>query len=254
MGPGGYVAGGPISRRSGHPISQKPSHRAARHGGPARSSGAGLGTLLVFLFAVPLAPPVAAQDPALTPDSLAHEFQTAIRAQAWDAVAARVHPERMERFHRWVVILLDVPGTAEARRRVLGDTSRAAYADAGPRRLFSRLLEGLSEDFPGLVHALVARDVEILGTVREGAELAHVVYRNSDRLSGAVPEIRVTTLRRTPDGWRILESDELDLIRVALQGLLRRTTPPAPPDTARTGRPPSAAPSPAARLAYPLEP
>jgi hypothetical protein len=75
---------------------------------------------------------------------------------------------------------------------------------------------------------LVDRDVEIIGAVEEPPDLAHAVYRNMDRIGGAVPEIRVMTLKRSGGDWLVLETEELDLIREALRGVGRRREQPRP--------------------------
>lgn len=40
----------------------------------------------------------------------------------------------------------------------------------------------------------------VLGSVREGSELAHVVYRE---IVGRGTALRIVTLRLTPDGWKL---------------------------------------------------
>ncbi len=60
----------------------------------------------------------------------------------------------------------------------------------------------------------------------EGADAAHVVYRTTARISGGVPEMKVMTLSRTPDGWRVWWSDELEVLDAALRGIARSRTPP----------------------------
>ena len=50
------------------------------------------------------------------PDSLAAEFQTAIRVAAWEAAARRMHPEALERIRQRI----DLGGDHELRKRVQG--------------------------------------------------------------------------------------------------------------------------------------
>jgi hypothetical protein len=65
------------------------------------------------------------------------------------------------------------------------------------------------------------RDDEVLGHVAEGETAAHVVYRTTARLSGAVPETKVMQLARGPAGWRVVWSDELEVLDAALRGVPR---------------------------------
>jgi hypothetical protein len=117
-----------------------------------------------------------------------------------------------------------------------------AYHQKSAEEVFLRVMEVLSEDAPGLVHALVVRDVEVIGHVPEGQDLAHVVYRSTADLSGAVPELRLMTVKRDGLRWRVLSSQELDILVEAFRGISRKRSPPpggwpggVPPDTAGGG-------------------
>ena len=83
------------------------------------------------------------------------------------------------------------------------------------------------DDMPGLMHALFDRDDEVLGHVTEAGDTAHVVYRTTARISGAVSEVKVMQLARTTAGWRVAWSDELEVLDAALRGIPRgRRSPP----------------------------
>lgn len=78
-----------------------------------------------------------------------------------------------------------------------------------------------------LVLALFDRDDEVLGHVTEAEGRTHVVYRTMARISGAVSEVKVMQLGRTDGGWRVLWSDELEVLEAALRGVSRgRSGPP----------------------------
>jgi hypothetical protein len=72
---------------------------------------------------------------------------------------------------------------------------------------------------PAAATACVARDDFVLGHVIEGADSAHSVYRTLARIGGAVAEVKVIQLVRTDSGWRILWSDELEVLDAALRGV-----------------------------------
>ena len=107
--------------------------------------------------------------------------------------------------------------------RYLVGADSTAIREMEAARVFERALEAILDDLPGLVHSVYDRDDEVLGHVSEGADSAHVVYRTTARLQGARPEVKVMQLRRAAagQGWRILWSDELEVLEAALRGAAR---------------------------------
>lgn len=189
-----------------------------------------ISSLLVAIgIALPSLGPREAAAQEIDSDSLATEFQTAIRAMAWAPAAARMHPEGLDHFKYLITVLIEAEGAGSRVLDLLfpGMTVTAYHAHP-PERVFQRVLGFLTERARGLMHALVVREVEVLGSVFEGPELAHVVYRSEAQLSGAVPELRVMTLKRDGGAWRVLTSQELDVVIEAFKG-----------ETRRSGSPPS---------------
>jgi len=158
------------------------------------------------------------------PDSVAAEFQAALRAMAWSAAAQRMHPEGLTHFRNRVDILVAANPRALL-EQVFAGISLEEYQALSDAEVFTRSLRAMMTQMRGLLHAVVVRDVEVIGAVREGPEGAHVVYRSRARLSGANPEMRVMTLKRSPQGWRVVDSAELDVIREAMRGFNRGSAP-----------------------------
>jgi hypothetical protein len=153
---------------------------------------------------------------------VAREFQSALRAMAWRAVAQRLHPEALSAFHERVSILVESDTTRDPLEALYPDRGLEAFRARTPREVFLRAVEVLTQMGPGLVHALVFRDVEILGSVPEPPDLAHVVYRSQEHLSGAVPELRVMTMKEVGESWKVLESPEVEVIFQAFRGVVRQ--------------------------------
>lgn len=171
--------------------------------------------------------------PALTasPDSAAVLFIRSIRSMRWSAAAQFVDQETLGLFHDVVTMITEVEESGEL-LRYLTDTDTSTFHTLGAPEVFARALTRLTSDMPGLANSLADRDDEILGHVSERSDTSHVVYRTQMRLSGSVPEVNVMQMRRAPDGWRVLWSDELDVLEAALRGvarLRRAPTPPPPP-------------------------
>jgi hypothetical protein len=179
--------------------------------------------LLVAILALPA--PARSQSPSLaeltrTPEAAATLFLRSVRAIRWSAAAQFTHPETLGRFHDLVSMMARVDSTGEV-RRYLAQTDSAGYAALTPAEVFDRALGATIDDMPGLMHAVYDRDDSVLGHVLESPDSAHVVYRTLARISGAVPEVKVMQMSRTPEGWRVLWSDELEVLEAALRGVLR---------------------------------
>ena len=176
------------------------------------------GILAALLSLVPQ-PGASCQSALTSPDSVAAEFQGALRAVAWRAAAARLHTEALADFHYRLSLLVEGDTTGASVERLYPERGLEAYREASQEEAFLRILEVLTEDALGLIHALVVRDVEIIGSVPEGPEVAHVVYRSTAILSGARPELRIMTMKREGDVWRVLTSQELDILVEAFRGV-----------------------------------
>lgn len=170
-----------------------------------------------------------AQEPELPPDSVAAEFQAALRGMGWKAAAYRMHPDALQRIRDLVSMLVEVDETGETRDYFFGAADRVDFRRLSSREFFASVMAVTLDELGGLLHAIVVRDVTIIGSVSDGPDLAHVVYSSHAELSGAEPEIRVMTMKRSAEGWRVLESQELEVIREALRGTPRRLRSAPPP-------------------------
>ncbi|MEX2471054.1 MAG: hypothetical protein WEA34_02675 [Gemmatimonadota bacterium] len=183
--------------------------------------------LLAFALALSVVPvslstarPASAQtlqELTASPDSAAALFIRSIRSTRWSTAAQFMDPEPLGLFHD-VVTMITEPDASGDLLEYLTDTDTTAYRALDAPEVFDRALTTLTGDMPGLSYSLQDRDDEFLGHVMEGADSAHVVYRTQSRLSGALPEVKVMQMRRRPAGWRVLWSDELDVLETALRG------------------------------------
>lgn len=170
------------------------------------------------------ATPVGAQsldELTATPESTAGLFLRSVRAIRWSAAARFMHDETLDRFRQTSRMLAAADTSGEVSRYLVG-TDSAGLAGLEPREVFARSIGTMIDDMPGLMHSLYARDDDVLGHVPEGDAHAHVVYRTTARLSGAVPEVEVMQLARADTGgWRVLWSPELEVLEAALRGVAR---------------------------------
>jgi len=155
-----------------------------------------------------------------TPQDAAELFLRSVRAIQWDTGAQFIHEETLERF-RFTVTVIATSDPSGDLLHFLVQTDSAGLVALDGAEVFDRAIGAVIDDMPGLMHALYDRDDEVIGSVVEDGTTAHAVYRTMARISGAVPEVKVMQLRSTPEGWRVLWSDELDVIEAALRGVGR---------------------------------
>lgn len=178
--------------------------------------------VILLVALVPgLARPARAQTLAeltATPESTADVFLRSIRAIRWGTTAQVLHPQTLDRFRTLVDMVADADSTGAVRQFLTG-TDAGGFSSLDDAEVFAHAIGAMIDDMPGLMHAFYDHDDEVLGHVTEGADTAHVVYRTLARIGGAVPEVKVMQLARIPGGWRVLWSDELGVLDVALRGV-----------------------------------
>jgi hypothetical protein len=182
------------------------------------------GRCILLLLALLLGPrPGTAQsleELTATPDAAAELFIRSVRGIRWSAAAQFMAPSALDHFRVTVTMMADADTTGSI-REYLVDTDSSGLAVLPEEEVFARSIGVLIDDMPGLMHALYDRDDDVIGHVPEGPDDAHVVYRTTARLSGAVSEIKVMQLRRGAAGWRVAWSDELEVLDAALRGVGR---------------------------------
>jgi hypothetical protein len=153
-----------------------------------------------------------------TPASTADSFLRSVRAIDWRTTALVLDETALTRFRNLVTAMADADSTGSV-RDYLTAAGSVGLAELTSPEVFERAVGVLVDDMPGLMHALYDRDDEVIGHVLEGPDGAHVVYRTTARISGAVSEVKIVQLRRTEGGWRVLWSDELEVLDAALRGV-----------------------------------
>ncbi|MDA0312309.1 MAG: hypothetical protein O2992_09365 [Gemmatimonadetes bacterium] len=180
-------------------------------------------TLFAFLALaiMPLRTPAQTiEEVTASPEGTATLFLRSVRSIRWSAATQFLHEETLDRFQLVVAMIADADTTGDM-RSYLTDTDSLDYLQFTSSTVFDRAVGTMVDDLPGLMHSMFDRDDEVLGHVLESGDLAHVVYRTTARISGAVAEVKVMQLANTPRGWRVSKSDELEVLDVALRGVAR---------------------------------
>lgn len=182
--------------------------------------------LLVLLFAGPLA--AADLTPEMSAEQVAAEAYARMRAGEWESAAETFDPAALERFRGMMAPILEGP-VGEAMATMFfgkGKTGRD-LAKMSDTAFFSGFMRNVSG-----VGGAKLQGQQILGSVPEGTDRQHLVTRATAEAMGVrMTQMEVVTLNRTPQGWRLALSGELEGMAQAL----RRASEAAP-------KPPASAP------------
>lgn len=184
-----------------------------------------LAALLLLGGVLPLS--AAELAPGMTPQQVAAESFARMRAGDWAGAAATFDPAALHRF-REMLGGIDASGkTPSMLPGLLGVDDPAAVAKLDDAAFFA----GFLRTTMGRMGSMVSLgDQQVLGAVPEGADRVHLVTRNTVETMGLkMIRMEVVTLNRTPDGWRVALSGEMEGMAEMMRKMFEAGTPPLPP-------------------------
>jgi hypothetical protein len=176
------------------------------------------GAIFLAVSACPAAGPRRSEGGA-TPGKVVRASLKASREGDWDAYAGLIHPDSLRDFKALLVPVLQSalknPDERADLQTLFGKaTDLKAVLKLEPKEFFARFARGALVKSP-LKDNFASFKGKVLGVVREGPDLAHVVVRLArEGPKGVTPfalrnKVEVVTVRRTPAGWRILLPGDL---------------------------------------------
>lgn len=183
---------------------------------------AGIAVVVALLVVAPVG---AAETGAATPEEVAREMLALTRAGDWTGYAKLLHPEALVAFQRMFREVVAGDPSHEAGKQLFGVADLAAFDALPANDVFQRLMATLTK-IPQFAAALASADGVVVGSVTEGADLVHVVFRLSASAdSMTFSRVSAMTLRRSEGQWRALLSGNIEGIAAALA---RSSAAPAP--------------------------
>ena len=173
-----------------------------------------LRTAVIAVALLPL--PSIAQQPS--PEALARQQLDAVNRGDWPAYAASVHPKALARMQEMMLPIVDLAESKDARSgeqmraALFGGRTAADLKAMKPKEFFEVFMTSISA-FPGLADALKNARGDVLGHVKEGENIVHVVTRTSTSIPG-VPtftKMEVMSFERDGDQWKGLLSGDMEL-------------------------------------------
>ena len=188
---------------------------------------------IVLLACLPAMALAAPPPPEATPQQVATEAYTRMKAGDWEGAAETFDPKALASFRAMMQPVLDSMMKPDASKG--GETEAAGDMSAlfvamifSPATSLDEVKALSDEQFLGRIMKNMTgmgevklESQEILGSVAEGDATVHLVARTKASAGGmAVTEMEVITLNRTPAGWRLAMSGEISGLAEALNSTL----------------------------------
>ena len=176
---------------------------------------AGTSALLALVLAFA---PAAVLAEAQSPEYVAKVGLDLVSKQDWPAYTHLMHPEALRSMKQMFRPIVAADDKGEATRGLFGVVSLKDYDAASDSALFCSLMVNLMKIAPTMADVVKNAEYTVIGSVPEGKDLAHVVYR----VHTAAEEVQVTkvaaiTLRRHGESWRFLLSGNIEGLVSALK-------------------------------------
>jgi hypothetical protein len=157
-----------------------------------------------------------------TPEAVAGQAMKAMNAQDHAQFASYMHPEALKTFRKLLSEILDAAAANKADAEMLGlfheAKSVAALKELSDAQFFASFLRGVMGRIPNLKEALGGAEFEILGHVKEGPDVVHVVTRIKIAMgSASMKKMSVISLRQDGKSWKMLLTGELEGLAASLK-------------------------------------
>jgi len=163
-----------------------------------------------------MAPAWAAETGAATPEEVAREMLALTRSSDWPGYTKLLHPEALVALQGMFHDVVAGDPSHEAGKQLFGVADVAAFDALPAGEVFQRLMATLTK-IPQFAAALASAEGVIVGSVPEGADLVHVVFRVSASAdSMTFSRVSAMTLRKFEGQWRALLSGNIEGIAAAL--------------------------------------
>ena len=165
-----------------------------------------------------------------TPEAVAKRQIEAMKTLNWELVARYTHPKALEQMQSLFIPVViagssakDNPAAQEMMKIVFAGKSADELSGMSPGAFFQIVMKGISGATPDFKSAMTGMEVQILGSVKEGDNLAHVVYRLSRHIGDAVAtKIAITTVERDGETWKAQLNADLENVARAISARLQK--------------------------------
>jgi hypothetical protein len=131
------------------------------------------------------------------PEEVAKASMELVRKGDWSAYARLMHPEALAEAKRLFRPIIAADTSGKVGELFFGVKNSTQYDALSEIAAFEALMTNLTKNIPAFTEALKTVDFTIVGSLPEGEEFVHVVYRGGAKAEGvAISKTSVVTLRR----------------------------------------------------------
>jgi len=169
--------------------------------------------------AVLFASPASAQAPQEAAITVAASYVDAMRASDFDRMATLMHPASLAELREIFSPVL-ASDTGPEIISAIGLPPPPELAGMSDTEFFAAFMRAIVSGDSTMADALRQAHADLLGSVPEGADTVHVVYRMSMNVEGVeVSEMGVLSLGRWENTWRGLLAGDLAGLAAVFQGI-----------------------------------
>jgi hypothetical protein len=152
-----------------------------------------------------------------SPEDVAVQYVSAMQAEDWNSVASLMHPAALTELRGLFDPLLDIPEATPVILQFYGVSTLAEARAQSDTAVFANFVAFVSSQDPMVGEAIRSSEVEIVGHLYEGDDLAHVVYRMTMTVEGiSVTQLDVFSVKRFGSTWRGMLKGDMSAIAAAI--------------------------------------
>lgn len=166
--------------------------------------------LLTALLPLAMTVPASAAERE-SPEAAASAAMAAAKKGDWAAYTHRMHPEALAKAKRMFGAVVASDASGRMGKLFFGVDSAMGYDALSDSGAFVALMTNLTEHLPAFAEAMKTADFTVIGTLPEGKDLVHVVYRTGAKAEDLeITRTSVLSLRRHGDEWRMLLTGNIE--------------------------------------------
>jgi hypothetical protein len=156
-----------------------------------------------------------------SPEEVAKASMEFVKKSDFSSYARLMHPEALAETKRMFRPIVAADERGKIAERFFGVTNSTQYDALSDIAVFEALMIRITKDTPLFDEVLKTAEFSIIGSVPEGADIAHVVYRSGAKAGGlSISKLEVMSLRRYQGRWRLLLTGDIEGLATMLRGLM----------------------------------